>query len=230
VADAEFDLLAEIYYEEHKKNIRITGEAPEYFAEYKIADLARDLSKLRAGCNRITDFGSGIGNSIPYFRKYFPDACLNCADVSVQSIQKAQERFPGSEAFLQIERDAIQLETASQDLVFSACVFHHIPQEEHGHWLKELLRITRPGGILALYEHNPLNPLTVRAVNTCSIDQNARLIRARELRQACMNAGWSSASIAYRVFFPHLMAYLRPLERRLGWFCLGAQYRLMAWR
>lgn len=51
--------------------MEITGESPEYFAEYKIADLAHHLSETRASCSRITDFGSGIGYSIPYFRKYF---------------------------------------------------------------------------------------------------------------------------------------------------------------
>ena len=114
--------------------------------------------------------------------------------------------------------------------MFSACVFHHIAHEHHEQWLKELLRITRPGGILAIYEHNPLNPLTVRAFNTCPLDKDARLIQAWKLRRACLEAGWSSASIAYRLFFPRALAYLRPLERRLGWLCLGAQYRLLAWR
>jgi SAM-dependent methyltransferase len=230
VADAEFDHLAETYYDEHKENIRVTGEDPEYFAEYKIADLARALAARHATSHRITDFGCGIGNSIPFFRKHFPNARLSCADVSSQSLKKAQERFPGDQAFLLIEGSRIPLETASQDVVFSACVFHHIAHEEHGEWLRELLRITRPGGVLAIYEHNPLNPLTVRAVNTCPLDRNARLIKAGQFRRACLAAGWSSPQIAYRVYFPHLLASLRPLERGLGWLCLGAQYRLLARR
>ncbi len=230
MAKAEFDSLADTYYEEHKKNIKVTGEAPEYFAEYKIADLARHLSNTHASCNRITDFGSGIGNSIPHFRSYFPGAALSCVDVSAQSQQRAKDRFPGKETYLLIEGKNIPMDSACQDIVFSACVFHHIPREDHQHWLKELLRITRPGGVLAIYEHNPLNPLTVRAFNTCPLDKNARLIRARNMRRACLAAGWSSARIDYRLFFPRLLASLRPLERRMGWLCLGAQYRLLALR
>jgi len=230
MAKAEFDRHAETYYEEHKKNIAITGEAPEYFAEYKIADLAHHLSTKRAACSRITDFGSGIGNSIPYFRSYFPGAALSCADVSANSHLLAQARFPGKETFLLIEGENIPIDDASQDMVFSACVFHHISHEDHQRWLKELLRITRPGGVLAIYEHNPLNPLTVRAFDTCPLDQNARLVRAGNLRCACMAAGWSSVRIDYRLFFPRSLAYLRPLEPRLGWLCLGAQYRLLALR
>jgi SAM-dependent methyltransferase len=230
MAKVEFDGYADTYYEEHKKNVKITGEAPEYFAEYKIADLAHYLSEARAPCGRITDFGSGIGYSIPYFRSYFPGAALSCVDVSAQSQQLAQDRFPGKETYLLIEGEMIPIEDASQDIVFSACVFHHIPRQEHRLWLKELLRITRPGGVLAIYEHNPLNPLTVRAINTCSLDRNARLIKSWNLRRACLDAGWSSARIAYRLFFPRSLAYFRPLERRLGWLCIGAQYRILALR
>jgi SAM-dependent methyltransferase len=230
MAKVEFDGYADTYYEDHKKNVEITGEAPEYFAEYKIADLAQHLSATRASCSRITDFGSGIGYSLPYFRKYFPGANLSCVDVSARSLQLAQDRFPGNETYLLIEGENIPIEDASQDVVFSACVFHHIPHEDHQQWLKELLRITRPGGVLAIYEHNSLNPLTVRAINTCSLDRNARLIKAWNLRQACLAAGWSSARIDYRLFFPRSLAFLRPLEKRLGWLCIGAQYRLLAMR
>ena len=230
MATTEFDILADTYYEEHRKNVEITGEAPEYFAEYKVADLAHHLSGARVACSRIADFGCGIGNSIPYFRKYFPNATLSCADISTRSMQLAQERFPGNEIFLLIKGETIPAGEASQDAVFSACVFHHISEEDHKRYLRELLRITRPGGVLAIYEHNPLNPLTVRAVNTCPLDKNARLIGARALRRACLNAGWSSVRIDYRLFFPRSLARLRPLERRLGWLCIGAQYRILAWR
>jgi SAM-dependent methyltransferase len=230
MAKVEFDGYADTYYEDHKKNVEITGEIPEYFAEYKIADLAHHLSETRASCSRITDFGSGIGYSIPYFRKYFPGANLSCVDVSARSHRLAQNRFPGKETFLLIEGENIPIDDASQDVVFSACVFHHIPRDEHQQWLKELLRITRPGGVLAIYEHNPLNPLTVHAINTCSLDRNARLIKAWNMRQACLGAGWLNMRIDYRLFFPRPLAFLRPLEKRLGWLCIGAQYRLLAFR
>ena len=37
----EFDKFAEEYLKLHSQNIRVTGEEPEYFAEYKIRDLKR---------------------------------------------------------------------------------------------------------------------------------------------------------------------------------------------
>lgn len=224
---AEFDLLADEYRVQHKENIAITGESPEYFSEYKIADLAELINRLKLPTTKILDFGSGIGNSLPYFRKYFPGNEITCADVSTRSIEIAQTRFPGQENYVLID-DGIPLPTASQDVVFSACVFHHILHEEHLHWLTELRRITKPGGILAIYEHNPLNPLTVRAVNTCPLDVNALLIRGGILCERALTSGWEDARVDYKLFFPAILAALRPMERHLEWLPLGAQYRMMA--
>lgn len=226
---AEFDLLADEYRVLHKENVAITGESPEYFSEYKIADLAELLNRLGLPTTKILDFGSGIGNSLPYFRKYFSGSEINCAEVSARSIEIAQSRFPGQENYVRIDK-SIPLPEASQDVVFSACVFHHIPHEEHLYWLDELLRVTKPGGVLVIYEHNPLNPLTVRAVNTCPLDVNARLIRGRTMRQRALDGGWEDAKVAYKLFFPSFLAALRSMEHHLEWLSLGAQYRMMARR
>jgi SAM-dependent methyltransferase len=224
---AEFDLFADEYHEQHTANIAITGEGPEYFAEYKVADLAALVCRRGLSSDDVLDFGSGIGNSLPYFRKYFPGSSLSCADVSACSIQIARARFPGSEKYFLVDR-SIQVPDQSQDIVFSACVFHHIPHEEHLLWLAELRRITRPGGLLAIYEHNPLNPLTVRAVNTCPLDVNARLIRSTVLRRRAQRSGWANADVDYKLFFPAALKALRPLETHLEWCALGAQYRMIA--
>ena len=174
--------------------------------------------------SRICDFGSGIGNSVPFFRKYFPDAALTSSDVSERSLTLGKQRYPGDGSYVLIEDSRIPCEAGSFDIAFSACVFHHIPHEEHVTWLKELHRITRPGGLIAIFEHNPLNPLTVHAVNTCPFDENARLIFARGLAKRLRAAGWVSPRIQYNLFFPRALARLRPLEARLGWLPLGAQY------
>jgi SAM-dependent methyltransferase len=228
MARAEFDQYADDYAKHHREIVSVTGEGSEYFFEYKIADLAKFVEERSLPSNHIFDFGSGVGNSIPYFRKYFPRSKLHCADVSNHSMEIAQARYPGAETYIQIERDHIPVTDRSQDIIFSACVFHHIPHEEHIDWLTRLLRITKAGGVLTIYEHNPLNPLTVRAFNTCPFDVNARLINASALRSAAFKAGWREPRIHYRLFFPRAFASFRPLEQKLGWLILGAQYRLTA--
>ena len=178
---AEFDRFAEEYNVQHSANIAITGESPSFFAAYKIAEFADRAGALKADGARIWDFRSGgIGNSIPFFRQYFPGSRLICADPSSRSIALSRERFPGPEQYSVLEGREIPHDAGCFDMTFSACVFHHIPQEEHAHWLAELFRVTRPGGLLTIFEHNPLNPLTVQAVNTCPFDENAVRISSED--------------------------------------------------
>jgi SAM-dependent methyltransferase len=224
----EFDRFADEYYEQHRENIAVTGESPEYFAEYKIKKLKQIVDRGNIAVSRICDFGSGIGNSIPFFRAHFPDASLTSADVSERSLALSKERYPDSRNYLLIKDDHIPSEPNAFDVVFSACVFHHIAQEEHAKWLRELHRITKQGGLIAIFEHNPLNPLTVHAVNTCPFDVNAKLIFARDLARRLEDAGWASPQIQYNLFFPRRLSVLRPIENKLGWLPLGAQYVALA--
>jgi len=221
---AEFDRFADAYDDQHRANVAVTGEGPEYFAEYKIRQLRQIVEREQIAVSRICDFGSGIGNSIPYFRKYFPDAALTSSDVSERSLTLGKQRYPGNGNSVLIEDGRIPCENDTFDVAFSACVFHHIPHEEHVTWLRELHRIVRAGGLIAIFEHNPLNPLTVHAVNTCPFDENARLILARRLAKRLSAAGWASPRIQYNLFFPRGLAWLRPLEASLGWLPFGAQY------
>ncbi|MBF5003869.1 class I SAM-dependent methyltransferase [Diaphorobacter caeni] len=223
---AEFDLLADNYYQEHKANISITGENPEYFSEYKISDFSEYFKNHTLPID-ILDFGSGIGNSIPHFRKYFSNSKLCCADVSSRSMEISQERFPGNEKYLQID-DSIPAEDNRFDAIFTACVFHHIPHIDHKKWLAELNRVTKPNGVLAIFEHNPLNPLTVHAVNTCPIDANAKLIRAKSMKELLISTGWRNVEIEYKLFFPKALKKLRFLEAHMKTIFLGAQWRITA--
>jgi hypothetical protein len=50
--EAEFDKFADEYRSMHAANIRLSGEDPEYFAEYKIADIAAELGRAGIhGCD-----------------------------------------------------------------------------------------------------------------------------------------------------------------------------------
>jgi hypothetical protein len=84
--------------------------------------------------------------------------------------------------------------------------------------------------MLTIFEHNPLNPLTVHAVNSCPFDENAVMIRAKTLLRSLQDAGWACAALRYHIFFPHALKGLRSLEKYLRWVPLGAQYSATAWR
>ena len=224
--EEEFDQFAEEYAAQHARNIRVTGEEPEYFAAYKIGDVRRELIDTadRGPGLQILDFGSGVGNSVPYFRQYFPDASLLCLDVSTRSLSIAEQRFGNAAEYVHFSGSRLPVPSESIDVAFSACVFHHIAPALRAGFIKELERVLRPGGWLFIFEHNPLNPLTVHAVNTCPFDKNARLLRASQLRTLVKVAGLEKVRVNFRIFFPRFLSVFRVLERYLRWCPLGAQY------
>lgn len=227
---AEFDKFADEYKALHVANLRLSGEPPDYFAEYKVRDL-RDRSGLtddRTAQVRVLDFGAGVGTSAAYFKTYFPGTRVTCVDVSMRSLEIAAARFASNADFVAFDGGRLPFADGTFHLAFSACVFHHIAGSEHPSLLAELCRVMRPDGQLMIYEHNPLNPLTVHTVNTCSFDENAVLIRGRTMKQRLNRAGFRDPEVKYRVFFPRPLKWLRPLERFLGWLPLGAQYYVLA--
>lgn len=79
-----------------------------------------------------------------------------------------------------------------------------------------------------IYEHNPLNPLTLHAVNTCPFDENSKLIFGGKMKRMCQEAGFKQVRIEYRVYFPSFLARFRIFENRLRWLPAGAQYAIHA--
>lgn len=226
---AEFDLVADEYLELHTKNLKISGEAPEYFARYKIDEIRRVWTRRGwAEPRSILDFGAGIGNSAPHFRRCFPDADIVGTDVSELSLAIARQRFPDVARFELYDGLGPIAPEGSVDLAFSACVFHHIDGEEHVELLRRLRAAMAPGAALVIFEHNPINPVTQHIVATCPFDENAVLIPAGLLRARMIAAGFAHVEIAYTGFFPGPLAGLRPLEPWMKGLPIGAQYYVLS--
>jgi ubiquinone/menaquinone biosynthesis C-methylase UbiE len=227
--EAEFDKFAAEYRDLHAANIKLSGESPEYFAEYKIQDIAAELTRASGTLDgRVLDFGAGVGYSVPFFRRHLPGAAITCLDVSKRSLAIGAAQYPGEAEFCHFDGTCIPYDANTFDVALASCVFHHIPSAQHVGLLGEIRRVLTPGGTLFVFEHNPLNPLTRHAVNTCAFDQNAVLIMAQALRARTLEAGFDTARIDYRIFFPGLLRRLRALERYLTWLPLGAQYSVCA--
>jgi len=228
MSEQEFDKFATEYRQLHAQNIAASGEAPEYFAAYKMRDFSALVAELGADpMGTYLDYGSGVGASIKSFQEHLPGARLVCGDVSLESLNLSRESHGDGQRYLHVTEDGLDLEPQSLDGAFACCVFHHIPEEQHQAALQDLRRVLKPGGLLMIYEHNPFNPLTVRAVNTCPLDENAVLIRGSEMRRRCTLAGFRDTRLDYRVFFPAALRSLRFAEDGLRWLPLGAQYCLV---
>lgn len=226
-SEAEFDQYAADYDQMLAAGIEWSGESAEYYHRYKIRDVARvceTLASQRDGCVDVLDFGAGTGNAIPYWREIWPRARLTCADVSRQSLALGEKRHAGQARFIFLEGERLPFPDHSFDVAFAACVFHHIPHEEHVRTLTELRRVVTPGGAMMVYEHNPFNPLTQRVVRDCPFDRDAHLVGASTMRARMRAAGFQQVAVRYRVYFPHAARALRGMEHFLSWLPFGAQY------
>jgi ubiquinone/menaquinone biosynthesis C-methylase UbiE len=143
-------------------------------------------------------------------------------------LEIARARFGDQAKFILFNGRQIPFPDGSFDLVFAACVFHHIDHREHMAMMSEFFRVLKPGGLAVIYEHNPYNPMTRHVVNSCPFDENARMISARTMRRRLISVGFPRGLVRYRVFFPSALRLLRPLERFLVWLPIGAQYYVAA--
>ena len=85
-------------------------------------------------------------------------------------------------------------------------------------------RVLKPGARFFLFEHNPLNPLTVRVVRNIPFDRGVVLLRPSYAVGLMQDAGFRASPPHYYFFFPRFLRTLRPLERFLSQVPLGAQY------
>ena len=88
----------------------------------------------------------------------------------------------------------------------------------------------RPGGVVALFEHNPLNPLTRLAVSRCEFDEGVELLGPGEAAALLSDAGLTPLERRYIVFFPWPRPRAMRLEAHLGRLPLGAQHVVAARR
>lgn len=224
----DFDHYAARYRDLHNASITASGEESEYFAQYKADVAMRELGPAALAAIKVLDFGTGIGGSIAPLRRVLPNADLHGADISSESVAMAEGRHGNHASFAVISNNLLPYPDASFDLVFVACVYHHIPVDQREHWTAEIRRVLKPGGHLLVFEHNMLNPLTRKVVRDCEFDKDAILLPRRELLGLVGQQPFQAIKAQYIVFFPKMLSFLRPAEGSLGWLPLGAQYYVHA--
>lgn len=209
----KFDRVAEDYSELHEKSVSASGESAEYFARYKVERLRRlGLGKE----TKVLDYGCGIGSLSRLLTEEYGE--VHGYDPSQGSIERARNLGGDVRYF----SDRGQL-AAAYDLVVAAGVLHHIPVEERSRVAEDMREKLAPGGRLVVFEHNPWNPLTRRAVDACPFDDDAVLLPPGEIEDLLKGASLKDIKQDFIVFFPRFLSWLRPLEPSLGFVPLGAQ-------
>jgi SAM-dependent methyltransferase len=206
-----------------QSSIDFSGLPHSFFTAAK-ADALRELVASRLHGVRdphMLDVGCGVGELHPFVRGMFGRLCGT--DVSPASIAQARNRNPEVQ-YQAYAGETLPYDSAIFDLSLAICVLHHVPPPRWIGFLRELRRVVRPGGLVCLIEHNPLNPLTRLAVARCEFDRDAVLLRAGRTRALMTGAGLRDARSHYFLLLPSARPLARRIERGFRRIPLGAQY------
>ncbi|MFF5403432.1 class I SAM-dependent methyltransferase [Streptomyces misionensis] len=162
---------------------KFPDDGPAYAAA--VAELG-----LRAG-DRVLDAGCGTGRALPPLRAAVgPTGVVLGADLTPAMLTEAA-RAGRDRAGLLLLADvtALPLRSRSLDAVFAAGLIAHLPRPEEN--LRELARVVRPGGALALFHPIGRAALAARQGRRLTRDD----LRAEtNLRPLLAGSGWRMTS------------------------------------
>lgn len=225
----DFNETKESYRESIDDAISFIGADHDFFitAKGKLINelIARHVSS--GATVKVLDVGCGHG----FVHPPLLDAghSVTGVEIAAEVLELAREANP-SARYLPYDGTVLPFPDDAFDVAIAMCVVHHVPVPQWDDFAREMRRVVRPGGILAIFEHNPLNPLTRYVVATCPIDEGVTLVRRRRLERMLRAAGCSSVRSSYIFFTPFGQRFFRWLDRRLAWLPLGAQYYTLAER
>lgn len=164
---------------------RFPDDGPAYAAA--VAELG-----LRAG-DRVLDAGCGTGRALPPLRAAVGrSGVVVGADLTPAMLEAAVRAGRGRDGRLLIaDVAALPLRSESLDAVFAAGLIAHLPQPAEN--LRELARVVRPGGTLALFHPIGRAALAARQGRQIMPDD----LRAEpNLRPLLGGSGWHMTSYA----------------------------------
>jgi len=219
---ALFDSYRRNYRAVVQSSIDFSGLPHDFFLRAK-AELLCELIAERLGVGRpaMLDVGCGVGSLHAMLRGTV--GRLSGIDVSAASIAQARADNPQVD-YRAFDGRTFPHESASFDLVTAICVLHHLPPAAWAAFLAEMRRVVRPGGLVCVIEHNPLNPLTRLAVMRCEFDRDAHLLGAGKTQNLLAASGLRNIDARYFLLLPWAGGLARRVEAGLRHVPLGAQY------
>ena len=220
----EFDSYSDSYRQAVEESIAFAGGDADRYVGAKARMLVELAGRHLGSPSELSalDVGCGPGETDAFLQGAF--GALSGVDPSAPMVERAAERNPWAEYATSESGDPLPYADASFDLSFAICVFHHVLPRERPALVAEMRRVTRPGGLVAIFEHNPWNPLTRKAVRDCPFDEDAELLSRPEARRLAGEGGLERLESPFIIFFPRQSERRDRIERRLGWLPLGAQY------
>lgn len=222
----EFDRTAREYERLLAPWLKVAGASREHFARSRLNWLSHLLRTQAIAPKRVLDFGCGTGMSLGLLAEIFQAEQVIGLDTSEESLAVARESVGNRR--VQLATPARFLPQGDLDLVFCNGVLHHIPVAERPMAVNYVYRSLRPGGIFALWENNPWNPIHAFAMKHSEIDKNAIPLPPPESRRLVGLEPFQVLRTDHLFFFPGHFRWIRSLEKSLIKVPFGAQYQVLA--
>lgn len=220
-----FNAYAQTYDQDLQKGLSLSGENKDFFAAGRVDHLQRQLGALQVSPRRLLDFGCGTGSATPHLRRAFSFDSLVGVDASEESLTIARSQHPDPSCRFVTHLES--LESESLDLAYCNGVFHHIPPQERKGAIEAIRRVLKPGGYFSFWENNPLNPGTRWVMSRIPFDRDAQLVYPWSALSLLRDGGFATHAVRYHFIFPSILRSLRPIERSLERFPVGAQYHVL---
>jgi SAM-dependent methyltransferase len=219
----DFDAHAEHYVDSVDRSVSFTRRDSAFFAQRKV-ELLEEVALRRVGDLgglRVLDVGCGTGTTDRHLVDHV--GSLHGVDVSQAMLLLASRNVPEAN-YDWYNGEKLPFPDGSFDVTLAICVIHHVPISARNTFVAELHRATMDGGLVAIFEHNPFNPLTRHAVNSCELDDGVILAKGNDVGTYLKAAGARSIERSDFLFTPIGGETGRSIDRILHWLPLGGQY------
>lgn len=229
-ASEVFDEYDKTYSATVNEAVGFTGLDVDFFTRVK-AGYILDICEAHFGNTgqiKALDVGCGVGNFHDILAPRFE--AITGVDVSAASIAEAKRRERPNTSYDVYDGLRLPYEDGAFDLAFTICVMHHVPPAQWESFAREMHRVVRKGGLALVFEHNPRNPLTMRAVNNCPFDEDAVLLRSEKTVGLFEQAGFRDVEHRFILSVPAGSKTLRKVDGLFSRIPFGAQYYVSAKR
>lgn len=213
--ETDFDRYKETYADNIRDSIAFAGQEHDFYLRVK-ADHINSLLPDKAS---MLDVGCGVGLIHKHLK---PGTKLTGIDPASTVITDAKKANP-DHTYLSFDGQAFPFKDDSFDFSMAICVMHHVPPRDWLMFLYEMKRVTKPGGMIAIYEHNPWNPLTLHVVKTCPFDHDAVLLSSAKTSSLFRTIRLDPKT-EYMIFTPFEQSLFRKFDKAMKFLPLGAQY------
>ena len=187
-----FDLIADKY----------DSSIPLHIVEHYLKKKVGFIKKYARG-RLMLDVGCGTGVLAQRLKKEGFE--VTGMDPSQKMLDIAKERFGGH--LIKGSSDSLPFENETFDCAVSIAVFHHIADEKKVFkTISEMVRVVKKGGVIIIWDHNPLNPYWPVIMKKVPQDTGEeRLIPAAEIKGGLIKNGISRIKIFRKGFVPEFI-------------------------